>query len=58
MRYSWSVAVTIVEMDDDSAERKDVIATLEGCDLSDTTFYGIQADVDEFIKDYKGESDE
>jgi hypothetical protein len=55
MRYSWSVVVTIVEMDDDSADRKDVVGTLEGWELSDTTFYGIQNDVDEFVKEYTNE---
>jgi hypothetical protein len=53
VRYSWSVVVTIVEMDDDSADRKDVVATLEGWELSDTTFYGIQADVDEVVNQLK-----
>lgn len=54
MRYTWNVAITIREIDEEKQTTK-VVGVLEGWQLMDTTFNGIQDDVDDFVKEYTNE---
>jgi hypothetical protein len=51
--YEWEAIVTIRDK-----ETKEVVGTLEGWQLADTTFYGIEEDVVSFVRDYEEKSNE
>jgi hypothetical protein len=44
-KYTWEVEVKIKD------EKGEIIDTLGGWELSDTTFYGINDDVEQYIND-------
>lgn len=48
--YEWEAVVTIRDK-----QTKEVIGTLEGWQLTDTTFYGIEEDVVDFVREYTEE---
>ena len=45
MKYTWEVKVLIKN------DKGEVVETLDGWELSDTTFYGLNDDVESFIED-------
>jgi hypothetical protein len=50
MSYWWTILVTVHD------EAHNVVGTLEGWQLNDTTLNKIQQDVDEFLKPEENES--